>query len=277
MLKRTFKLAAVILSAMILMMACSDKSAEPKLEDQPPALPSENTMNMPFDDFAIGATQQLHKTSDTQFGNNWLQAATMVVGWRYIAEASMLVPRAALGMARSQNAVYQDGQWVWSYDFSNGVTAFNITFTAGWQAEQSQWAWAMYFTNQDVFQNFKWFDGISAADGSNGSWTFYQDPENPAPGLSIDWQFADGDTTPTVRFTNIDTSGASYGSYIEFGPLNDANYNAYFTLYDAATPNTVNIQWHRQNKNGRIKNPAYFNDSNWHCWDTFLNDVDCPQ
>jgi len=279
MLPRTFKLIAVILSAMILMMACSDKSSDTtQQEEQPPTLPSENTMNMAFDDFDLAPAQQLNKASDTQFGSNWLRAATMVSTWRFIAMASLAIPRAALEMAQSQHAVYEDGQWVWSYDFNNGVTDFNITFKADWQTDPEGWAWAMFFTNQEGYQNFKWFDGFSAADGSHGNWTFYQEPENPAPVFSIEWQVAEGDTTPTVKFTNIDTSSAGYGSYIEFGPLHDdANYNAYFTLFDAEENNTINIQWHRVNKNGRIKDPAYYNDSNWHCWDESLNDVECPQ
>lgn len=56
----------------------------------------------------------------------------------------------------------------------------------------------------------------------------------------------------------------------------NATYDTAFELFNNQTQNLINVEWHRVNQNGRVKDPAYFSDSNWHCWDESHQDIDCP-
>ncbi len=39
----------------------------------------------------------------------------------------------------------------------------------------------------------------------------------------------------------------------------------------------VNIKYNTETKAGRVKAPAYFEDSDWHCWNEQFQDTDCGQ
>jgi hypothetical protein len=107
----------------------------------------------------------------------------------------------------------------------------------------------------------------------------------PTPLLRIDWQI-NGSGTTYLRYTNVapSTSTTHYknrGEYIYYGTVSTGEFTRFYDIFmkDDVTPtisNLVEIEWSFQDKHGRVKDPAFYSDSLWHCWDTSLNDVTCP-
>ncbi len=273
------KLIVLLFISLFMFYSCSDNSTDPtKEENEAPVAPSENTMMIDFGDFEYTTAQGILKTADQQTMTNWLRAATTVFFWKTIAQFTLAVPTMALKMAIVVEPQYEDGTWIWSHDFNTGEGSFNATLKGFRDDTAQRWNWEMYISMEGSFQNFKWFYGFSSFDGSNGGWTINKSPEDTNPFLDVAWEIHE-DSTRVVKWTNADTSSNGYGSYIEFGTMVDELYNAYFTILDKSEDpaRVVEIQWNTTTKAGRIKDEAFYQDTNWHCWDENRQDVECPQ
>jgi hypothetical protein len=39
----------------------------------------------------------------------------------------------------------------------------------------------------------------------------------------------------------------------------------------------IDIKWNYELRFGRVKDPIYFENENWNCWDDKLDDITCPE
>ena len=55
-----------------------------------------------------------------------------------------------------------------------------------------------------------------------------------------------------------------------------ANFDRFYHIYSASQANLTEIAWSSTLKNGHVKDPKHFTDTNFHCWDANLTDIVCP-
>ena len=87
--------------------------------------------------------------------------------------------------------------------------------------------------------------------------------------LEAEWNkdYESGDADMTYTYT--EEGHEEDGSYIMLAYMPEEFYNAAYTISLAA--GVTNIEWNTNTKEGRVKAPVKFGDSDWHCWDTDEN------
>ncbi len=268
MRKCLYIFAALSLFLLLAVTACKDDSTGSK--DDPPAIPpSSASMVIDFSDFVQSSS--LAKSSLMLSKQYWGRAAIIVLGWKIMLDGAMLIPVAAFITAVNQEPEKLDtGSWRWSYGFSRIGRSFSASLYG--EINGNEIDWDMYISSEGIFTDFNWFSGTSMLDGSGGVWTFSFDPDSNHAFLQIDWQHDADAGTGSIRYTDI-SGGEGNGSYIEYGLTNDVTYNAYYILNDQPENNQIDIQWNTVTKAGRIKDPAYYGDTDWHYWDTNRDDI----
>ena len=84
--------------------------------------------------------------------------------------------------------------------------------------------------------------------------------------------FVEGDAS--LEYTYVEPGQAETNSYIRWEYIPGADYDARYTI--SLSTGMINIEWDTATKAGRVKDPVYFEDSEWHCWNDLLQDIDCP-
>ncbi len=81
----------------------------------------------------------------------------------------------------------------------------------------------------------------------------------------------------TVRYTYIRNGDPLKESYIEYGRQTSGPYNAYYEInyYNGAQFADVEVKWNTGTKIGRVRAPLAFPTSDWYCWDSNFNNVEC--
>jgi len=247
--------------------------------DDPPEIPPASTFVMEFDEFTSGGTAKLvddgpNPISQQVITNgNWGWGALHVGVWNIIVTVGMTVPVAAF--LESFNHVPEqqsDGTWVWSYE----VTVSGVLHTAELHAStvDGNIEWNMFISKEGFYDAFNWFSGVSNLPGTEGTWTLNNTPDNPTPLLSIEWHRDAVSETGDIRYTNIVPDGPENGGYIFFG-VTENTRDAFYEIFNKGENNTINIEWSRTGKDGRIRDMAHFGDDQWRCWDTALQDTAC--
>jgi len=202
---------------------------------------------------------------------NWAFASVNVGVWNTIITVGLAIPVNSYVAILEQEPQFLSGAtWKWEQKFLNIYTA-QLFGTV----ENSKVVWEMKISKEGAFQDFTWYTGYSKLDGSEGEWILYESPQKPTEMLSIGWTYNKADSTGTLTYTNIVPGGAENGGYISYGRTND-NLNAYYDIYNKGKNELTEIEWSINLKNGRVKAPFYFLNSEWHCWDPTLNDTNCP-
>jgi len=247
--------------------------------DTPPEIPPSSTFVMNFDEFANGGTAKIIDRDKSPIrqqtidNGNWGWGALHVGVWNALVTIGMVVPVAAFVESFNHEAQQQeDGSWVWSYQ----VTVSGVVHTAELHGATSggNVEWDMFITKEGFYDHFNWFSGVSNLPGTEGTWTLYNSPDNPTPLLSIDWHRDPLAETGDIRYTNTVPDGPENGGYIYFGTTANP-MDAFYEIFNKGENNTINIEWSRTARNGRIKDSAHFGDDQWHCWDGSLKDTAC--
>ena len=245
-----------------------------------PAIPEMNTLQMDFDQFpsdTTGTTSNSTLSSQsltaqaTPTYQNFIQATAQVTVWSSLLKIGLAVPVAAFRESfRHPADLRSDNVWVWSY----AVKLNGIIHTVELHATVSEDVidWNLYVTKPGSYLDFNWISGVSNRDGSGGSWLIYESPESPQPLLDIQWTRDTQSRVAQVTYTNVRPNDAENGGYISYGINDNSDYNAYFDIYQKSAGNLIEIDWNRFLHNGRIKNPAFYNDMDWHYWNTLLQD-----
>lgn len=268
-MKKIKPILLVIILATISLQSC-------KKENQvAPELPPEASFITDFSNFY--SNKQL--LDDTQV--NWKHASGNVLVWNLIITEGLAVPIASYAEAVANHTpTYQsDNTWLWEYSFPKDKPTHTAKLF-GTVGENSIY-WEMFISKEGAFTNFKWYTGTSMLDNSKVTWTLYNNPpsatnETPYELLSIEYNKTNGDTG-NIKYMNIVPGGAENGGYIKYGNDRDSDLNAYYHIYNKGQDNLIEIEWNQANKNGRVKDEIKFKDTEWHCWDVNLEDVDCDK
>ena len=248
-----------------------------------PDIPALSTMQMSFDQFptdnaGISSQSTLSAQSiNTQAVTyqNFIQATAQVTVWSTLLKIGLAVPVAAFTESfRHPADLRADNVWVWSY----AVTINGVIHTVELHASVSDELvdWELYVTKPGSYLDFNWISGSSKRDGSGGNWLLRESPEAPQPLLDIQWTRDTQYRIAQVTYTNVRPGDAENGAYISYGVNDNTDYNVFFDIYQKAAGNLIEIDWHRLAHNGRIKNPAFFGDMDFHYWNALLQDVAAP-
>lgn len=277
-------LSALLLSAFVVVITTSCEK-----ENDPPApqLPDFETMAIDFSKFS-DQTKSAALTDTTRY--NYISASLTAGYWNIMIGITLSVPVASFAECFKHEATYLgENKWQWEYDVNVLGAKYKARMTGELRAEDIKWE--MYVSKEGIgaFDEFKWFEGISALTGMNGEWTLFHSPTVQETVLQIDW-VKTGDEIGEIRYTYIresdngDEKQLSKNSYLEYGltdAVYDAFYNVHYTTRDIEADGflDVNIEWSTTEYNGRIKAAHYFpNDpDSWHCWDSEGYDAVCPE
>lgn len=276
MKKRNFDYTIVTKNTSILLLMVFIATSGCKKEDtsepeKAPALPPESTMIMNFSDFTNVDTTAYKSVESYQ---NWGRAASHVLVWNTVLTVTLAIPVASFREAFKHQAVYDPGlnAWVWSYNFTAGgdvhlAELHGISMPDGVQ-------WEMYITKDSGYTDFLWYSGTSDAANESGTWILNANPDNPNPFLLIEWNRNLTNGNFDIKYTNIAAQNPNNGSYILYGKTSEL-MDAFYTIYNSSEINFVKINWSRASIFGQIKDPAFFEDDFFHCWDETRMDANC--
>lgn len=209
-------------------------------------------------------------------GAYWLRSAAVVGVWNFVIVGTLAPPVAAFVASFNNTAVWDEdaSAWTWSYNFMALGTQHSARLEARLITNGVQWD--MYITRDGSFEDFHWYSGISDASGTSGTWSLNRSPEDPTAFIDIEWDRSTSGDTYEITYTNVVAGAAEYGSYITYGVTDDTTHDAFYDLFGAQASNLTEIEWNRTTKEGRTRDPAHFEDSDWHCWDANLDNTTCP-
>ncbi len=276
---RTLLALVICVLCVVFLLAGCGASTPPPIDEQPPDIPPASTFVMDFSDFQVESADGMRVSSTTAggfVGDTWLYAAGNVAVWNSVVVVTMAVPVAAFLESFNHVPVRQpDGSWEWSYSFG----APGGTYTARLRGDiiHGDVEWSMYISRQGAFSDVLWYTGVSDLPASEGSWTLNYDPDDPAPFIQIDWTRSLDTDARSTQYTNIDSESPSYGGYILATITDNEPFDASYQIYNQNADNLTEIEWSRGTYDGRVKDPAHFEGSDWHCWDETAQNIDCPE
>lgn len=275
-MKQLSFLFALFFSLLLTQSCQKDNETDPWLGHEAPALPSEESFVMvltPFTELGGLANDEI----DSRTITNWSHAAGNILVWNSLLSLHLAIPVLSFKAAFNQQPVYQgQGVWLWSYE----VTDDTGTYQAKLYGElliNDEVKWDMYVSKTGGFSNIHWYTGITALDESYAHWTLNFDANDPKPFIGIDFLRNDGNGVASIRYTNIIPGNPDNGGYIEYrtGNVVPGEFDRAYDVLGAASGNLLEIKWNEVNHNGQVKDPQFYMDEEWHCWNTQLQDVDC--
>ena len=288
---KNLKLVFAVIFALSIFQSCVKE--DDTTTDVAPDLPPVESFVMSFDGFEDADTSGIIVNGgDTGFatsGNseaagvrtttfqNWFYSATHVVVWNTILTINLAVPVAAFYESFNHQATYEgSGVWLWAYEVTgNDGSVYEAKLYGELQTDGVKWD--MYISKVGGYTDVHWYTGTTSDSGNSATWTLNHQPNNPQSYLGVEYQKDNGNGMASIRYTNIIPGNANNGDYIEFRKNNDtsADYNRAYDIYKTGDNNLLEINWNAPNKNGRVKDEMKFGDTDWHCWDENLMDIDC--
>jgi hypothetical protein len=269
-------LLSIAAGFLLLTIGCSDDDDVTEPAATPPDLPPQSGFIMDFSNFADAgslATPQVCLDADTSM-LNWGQSVVRISFWNLALVVTLAVPTAAFVEAFNHEPVQQeDDSWEWTYSVTVGVPH---TCRLVGRTENTQTHWEMYITKEGEYSDYLWYSGYHNLPLTEGVWTVNRHPDQSNPFLEIDWHRDPVTNTGDLKYTNIVPDAPENGSYIFYGSDTAADYDRFYHLYNVEEDNLAEIEWHHQDKNGRVKDEFFYGDSDWHCWDANLRDAACP-
>ena len=243
-------------------------------EDRPaPLFPDDSTFIIDFSVFTTADTIYLREIESF---NNFGRALTNIAFWDSIISFNLEVPAAAFHGVSKEHGIYDPtiDYWVWAYPFAVQSDFFRAKLHA-WLVEDGV-QWGMYVTSKGDYYDFFWFTGVSETNLHEGMWLVYLDPENWEPYIDINWGRNDQTNQYEIEYKYVLYQHPEENSFIQVSYKNEENYDCSATVFWRSQNRFVYVDWDTESKTGRIKEPDYFGDSDWHCWNSYLLDVDCP-
>lgn len=278
------KSLSLVLLALVLAMftACEEGGPTPIDDQVAPTLPPAELYTLPTEE--LTETEQDTTTSNTTTNRvtyrNWVHAGVNLVVWNTAVVVNVAVPLAAFGRAFNETPVFiGNSTFAWTYIYrepvGQGGKVYNVVLTGKYLNSTQDVEWVLTASQVGGFNDFEWFRGIVSTDFSQGNFTINHKPNNPEPYLSID--YSNDNTDQTLRYTNVNPSNNGRGGYVEYRAESANPFNRAFDV--SSGPNQGNqlleIQWTVPGNQGRVKHPSHFNDTDWHCWNSLLQDTDC--
>ncbi|MCB9851158.1 MAG: hypothetical protein H6817_10700 [Phycisphaerales bacterium] len=249
-------------------------------QEKAPDIPPESTMVMDFSDFGNeGITVSNARVVQSVPGTNWAGSVITIGIWSAIVTVTLVVPVAAfLESFNHEPTELENGDWQWAYEYR----VSGVLHSAALQADVklSGVEWNMYISKEGEYTDYHWFSGQSNLAVTEGTWTLNYPPgvnaDDPAPFIFIEWTRDPNTMTGDIKYTNITDGMSDSNGFIYSAITEDEPFDAYYTIYTDTNANTTGIEWNLTTKDGRVRDAQRFGDSDWHCWDEDLQNVECP-
>jgi len=249
-------------------------------KSQPPTIPPFETMVVDFGSFSnVNKSAQIVQTK-----TNWTYSALVIGFWNTMIGTTFAIPVAAFKASFNNLPIpMEKSKWMWSYSVNGFASQYNAKLIA--ELTTSQIIWKMFISKTGIgsFDEMLWFEGTSMLDGKSGQWILYHSPQFPEKTVQIDWKKT-GEEIGEVKYTLIRELDddrqpeKAYGSYLAYGLRNetfDAYVNTHVYYDQSNTFQDTFIEWSRSNHSGHVKAEQFFNNNDWHCWDSSANDTNC--
>lgn len=263
---------ALIGMALTISLVISFSSCDTEPVDERPELPPIESLMMDFSDFEgqPGGT----KATEASYGN-FTHSYLSVLFWNLTSTLTMTLPVAAYGHALQQEAEYVgDHTWEWSFDFQYEGMDYSATLT-GARISNEKFSMEMKIGLAALpGQGVKWFDGEVRYDHTQALWNLYM--EGNVKVLEAEWHKNFETEAGDLSYTYVEPEQEETGSFIRFKYMPREVYDGAYTI--SLSAGVTEIEWNVTSKEGRVKDPVKFGDSNWHCWDSHANglaDKDC--
>ena len=269
------KLFSSTLLIAILIAALFSAGCKKDKDPAAPELPPMELMMLDFSNFA-DPSDTLNSTKSNAGYYNWGAAFLQAHFWNTFITVGTAIPVASYIKAINQKPVYLgDNRWERKYDIIAENKAFNLSLiTERISNEEFTVTMNVILDAFGVSADYKLIDGTVRYDFTQATWTLYENPLLATPLLRVewnrDWEAGTGDLT----YTNIRPGGSETGSFISYSFDQDQEYEAVFTI--SLKAGTSVIEWNRETRAGRIMNSFIFGDVQWHCWNSNLQNIDCP-
>lgn len=278
-MKKLFSLILLAL-AITLFSSCEEGVPTPINDQVAPTLPAAEIYTLPTDALTETTQDTMGNRTNGVTYKNWVHSGINLVVWNTAIVLNVAVPIAAFGRALNETPVFiGNATFAWTYIYRapaiQGGKVYNIVLTGQYINNAQEVEWVMTASQIGGFQDFEWLRGTVATDFMEANFTLNHKPNNPEPYLSIEQ--ANNGSDQSIRYTNINPSNSGIGGYIEYRVDANTQYNRAFDVNSG--PNQGNqlleIQWTVPGNQGRVKDPAHFNDTDWHCWNSQLQDTNC--
>lgn len=237
--------------------------------DEPMDLPPAESLKIDFSTFPENTDGK--KSVETV--ENWFYSAGNILVWNVGITLNIAIPIVAYAEAFNHEPVFLgDNSWEWAYDVVSGGFTYNVSLV-GTRIDNETFSMEMTVSSL-LMKDFKWISGIIRYDYTEANWTLQQSPRNPVDYLTIDYDRDFETESFSTKYEVVDPQNELYEGYIEYGMNPENDMDAYYKIFMNDT--TTNIEWNTETTAGRVKDNRYFEDTLWHCWDTQLQDVDCP-
>lgn len=267
----------LILGLLFTLQSCQkDDGPEAPQNLVAPSIPPISLVTIPTQTFEFAGSNNTISTRNDK--SNWVHAGVNVLVWNTVVFANTAIPITAFSHAFDYEAEYiGDLTWEWTYDYQSppdhGSTKYEVSLTGQYISNNDEVAWTMTVTEKGTSNSFVWYEGIVSRTNTTGMFTINKDPQNPQPYMSIEFSKKVASNDVTIRFSNVLANDPGQGDYIEW---RTENANELDRIYHVFTKdNLLEIEANDANRNGRVKDPAHFEDSDWHCWNTAKVNIDC--
>ncbi|HEX6981763.1 MAG TPA: hypothetical protein VF181_03285 [Balneolaceae bacterium] len=269
MLKKIPNIIPVVLFCTALFLtSCGDNPSS--VDENPPELPSVQTMSMDFSTFESSSSQKVKSQAAT---DNFNRAAFTASIMKLVVDVNLAIPRTLLAAAANSDAeLVEGGKWEWNYSKTANDNTYGVRLVAARENEETI-DWEFYITNSEMgLDNRLFFRGTTIAKAIQGSWSYYSLQSNEADvHVSETTWTVNGENDKHLKLEVISNRNDRQGDYIEYdfdGTTKKAVY------YNAGEDATTTIQWHIETKTGFIIAPDY-NNGEKACWDENFQDIAC--
>jgi len=272
------KITALLVIAIIStgLYSCTDNPSS--ANDEPPAIPPVSSMEMDYSTFELDPQQSSPKATHTvQEYEHFTAAVGSATILRLVVALNVAIPRAILeGASNRDPQLNGDGQWEWSYSQTTDQNSFEVRLVAivsGSGTAEQQVNWEFYVSSdQHGLDNFLFFEGVTSADGSTGTWTYYDlaSPEQQSAVSRVDWNVVD-ENNRSLTLEVLSDRNNHQGDTIEYS-FDGSLKTAVFT--DASEGTTVTLVWNPETHEGSITAPNY-NNGVQACWNSNLENTAC--
>lgn len=259
-----FKIITVPLIALALFLSTTSCDKEPKGDR--PDLPPAEVLFMDYSDFAE-EPGTVKGSAESYY--NFLHAYGSLLFWHSPAiTLYTALPVAAYRIAFVQEVEYKgDNTWEWSYDVPLGEATYVVTLTAV-RINNDEFSIKMDVALESLPNlAVKWFDGVIRYDHTEADWTIYK--EGDVAVVNAEMRVNYETDVASLKYTYVEPEMAENGSYILYEYDAEAVFDAAYTV--DWSEGMTEIEWDLESKEGHVKDEVRFQDTEWHCWESFAN------
>lgn len=282
-MKSPLKMLPALLLALVLAMsvvACSqddDSPSQPAAENEPPALPPSDAMEVDLAAFGALGTDaaKVKEEPSPSDSSNYLVAkgtAIAVSTAVLVGLAPAVVSFAGAFLVAPEQQ--EDGSFLWSYEAAYEEFVLELELTG--KKEGSEAVWALRVSSDDTdppLADFLWYEGRCGIVPVEGYWQFYDptQPDDEVPFVRLDW-IRESAVDREAAFLVNRPGGTAEGDRLAY---RQDGLAALIEYTDASAATTWDIGWDLETEAGSLLVP-YYNRGERACWDGSHLNTTCP-